>query len=264
MLRVRAFTLIELLVVVAIIALLISLLLPGLSRAREQAKSTVCLSNMRSLGLAVATYLQTNQDRFPTVGLGHGGQSNMQNSWVMLLAREYARNGGDTTGSGSSADLRTQVQDIRRCPSDQSEFFTKPNQIGTDRVWRQTSYAGSYYYELDEQAAREVFNKSHAFRTLDHVTRPAATIYWAELTETGDYATADHVHPELWIANPQAEPPKQLALVRHVKRANYAMVDGHAESLPFDRTYLLDAAGSDITTGQLAWLYNKWDPDVAR
>ena len=61
------FTLIELLVVVAIIAILISILLPSLQRAREQAKTVVCGSNLRQLGLAVTYYVQDNGGRLPFI-----------------------------------------------------------------------------------------------------------------------------------------------------------------------------------------------------
>ncbi|MCC6357690.1 MAG: type II secretion system protein [Phycisphaerales bacterium] len=60
--RHAAFTLIELLVVVAIIALLISILVPTLAQAREQAKTTLCLANQKSLAAAFVQYANENRD----------------------------------------------------------------------------------------------------------------------------------------------------------------------------------------------------------
>ena len=65
--RQTAFTLIELLVVVSIIALLISILLPSLKKARAQAKDTVCKSNLHQLGLAIQYYASDNTDRVPWI-----------------------------------------------------------------------------------------------------------------------------------------------------------------------------------------------------
>ena len=61
----RAFTLVELLVVIGIIAVLIGILLPTLSRARESAKRTACLSNLRELGNAFRLYAAGNKDVIP-------------------------------------------------------------------------------------------------------------------------------------------------------------------------------------------------------
>lgn len=60
-----AFTLIELLVVVAIIALLISILLPSMSRAKEQARMVVCLSNMKQIGMAFMLYAEDFNGHLP-------------------------------------------------------------------------------------------------------------------------------------------------------------------------------------------------------
>ena len=61
----KGFTLVELLVVISIIALLLAVLMPALSKAREQGRSIVCKNNLSSLGKIFALYAQSNSDRIP-------------------------------------------------------------------------------------------------------------------------------------------------------------------------------------------------------
>ena len=61
----RGFTLVELLVVISIIALLLSILMPSLGRAREGARAVVCGNNVRQLGMAWRLYAMNNNDLFP-------------------------------------------------------------------------------------------------------------------------------------------------------------------------------------------------------
>lgn len=68
----RAFTLIELLVVVAIIVVLVAILLPSLSRAREAAKAVSCQSNLRQTGIAMLMYMEDNKNSYPP-GFSWGG-----------------------------------------------------------------------------------------------------------------------------------------------------------------------------------------------
>ena len=63
--KIKGFTLIELLVVVAIIAVLLALLLPALSRVREQTKTLKCVANLKQIGIAFFQYATENNDAFP-------------------------------------------------------------------------------------------------------------------------------------------------------------------------------------------------------
>jgi prepilin-type N-terminal cleavage/methylation domain-containing protein len=122
--RHAAFTLIELLVVMAIIAVLASLLLPALSRARESARTVVCLSNLRQLNLAWWMYAEDNHDWLtPNNPANYGGPDGKNYpSWALGDIR-YGRPDGTNVdyliGQGVLGPY-LQAAGVFKCPSDRS------------------------------------------------------------------------------------------------------------------------------------------------
>jgi prepilin-type processing-associated H-X9-DG protein len=112
-----------LLVVVAIIAVLVAILLPSLSQARESARRTVCMSNMRQIGLGFAFYLEANNQVLPA----GADLSVPANWWDCLISSNlvpWQRNGRHTW----------------MCPSDR---------YATEDLERHITYRGNYEYFPD-------------------------------------------------------------------------------------------------------------------
>ena len=119
--RTAAFTLIELLVVISIMSLLMSMLLPGLNRAREQGQRTVCLSNLRQLTFAWTFYTMDNDDQLCSA---ETYWNNPDNNWVAdgpYMPGNFT--GGTETAieTGSLWNYTGQMLDLYKCKTDSSD-----------------------------------------------------------------------------------------------------------------------------------------------
>jgi prepilin-type processing-associated H-X9-DG protein len=119
--------LIELLVVIAIIAILAAILFPVFAQARERARTAVCTSNVRQIGMAVKMYIQ-DYDEFYPIWHAYHKKSNDPHLGIEEELRPYTR----------SADLF-------RCPNDQGGPFQRADVPGAPTYF--AAYGSSYYFE---------------------------------------------------------------------------------------------------------------------
>lgn len=187
--RTRAFTLVELLTVVAIISLLVSILLPALSAARDQGRSIVCLARMRECGRTMMVFAHDHGDRIQLstdlIGLNEHFNSTMENvefdrngelmSWTAALAKvsgyDYKLNrdwGVLANNLGEALSKQGDIKDsveMMLCPSDKirlgTPFYPRnkaPENNGLYGPYGEnspidTSYWGRMSYGLNEDIA---------------------------------------------------------------------------------------------------------------
>lgn len=213
--RRKAFTLIELMVTIAIIGILASLLLTVIGKAKEKARRTVCLSNLKQLGQAFSMYLDSHNDFFPASG-SRTLYGPMPEDWVHWQAgRDVNKGIAHYIGNGGVAT------NILRCPVDRESRDLAMNNTTNSYTFSYsfTSYALSNGVNVGMAMAKNTNGMKLAFNA-NKVRNPSKKILLAE-EERGGFGLND----ARWI-------PQNNALTkRHANKANVLFVDGHIETV---------------------------------
>jgi prepilin-type N-terminal cleavage/methylation domain-containing protein/prepilin-type processing-associated H-X9-DG protein len=226
------FTLIELLVVVAIIAVLVGILLPALSKARESSRTANCLSNLRNMEIAHCMYMDDHHGRLVQAGFAHGGaHANEGLAWFNTLQKYYGN------------------QLMGRCPSDFStHWFPNGTPVGTNLdgtpQYRRCSYGINEFTDQDLSPLNDE-EGGNSYKRIDAYPVPTGTVHFIEMAEEGEYAGADHPHIYLWIGNILSKANAMLEINQHGgeprtwdARANYGFLDGHAQTCSFREVFV--------------------------
>ncbi len=208
----KGFTLIELLVVIAIIAILAAILFPVFAKAREQARKTACLSNLKQIGTSFMMYTQDYDETCPPADCGAA-----------------VRNVGEKRGWIQALYPYVKSAALFKCPSSTQNL---PVGVAAD-------YTYNYWLGADGSIAwmsDPSFGCGSSPKALAFSDTPADTIVFWEDYQT-DLPANGWVPPRDGYGGTFSNPAANsyvVPSVRHTDGCNYVLLDGHAKFQKFE------------------------------
>lgn len=250
----KAFTLIELIVVIAVIAMLLSILMPALADVRAKGRMTVCKSNIRQLVLANRGYANANTGHF--VPAAADIMSTQLHRWHGV--RETINDPFETT-EGPLADYLSDGS-VKKCPEKVGFIENDPLEYDYE------DGCGGYGYNMTYLGSRvyEGFSIANCARTTRdfEVGRPGRTLMFADTAMTraysdgsGYYIEYSFVEPRYFlvsgVVDTQWDPSPSIHF-RHRGRVNIGWADGHIDAknmAEFDEINVYGVKSSDMMLG---------------
>ncbi len=216
------FTLIELLVVISIIALLLSILMPALKKAKESGKKVVCQKHLQQISLATQMYVTENKSRFPLMGTIQfsKGQKNPYDHWDKLIYRYVDNN------------------KVFHCPSERIETNDAQKGLVLITYGYNTILAGNGFGST---------NNPPSFKITD-VRNSASVTLHLDINMQDSSRTLGFGHTfadRFWVAS-KNYCYYNLFDLRHTRGDNLSFVDGHVGW--YETKQLIDLGDDNILT----------------